>query len=124
MLTRKKKSENLFIIFLVLFKTLRTIHNHFFEVILFERGGGGGLHVRPWDTAKNPRANINISDWVVKCADPPAKVVPELGGSIGPEGLGIPLLGSAVLEVPVLVLLLVGTHAGVTLFVLFWRFVC
>ena len=31
------------IIFTILFRTLRTIHNHFFEVILFERGGGNSI---------------------------------------------------------------------------------
>ena len=35
LITREKKSENFFYIFPVLFRTLRTIHNHFIEVILF-----------------------------------------------------------------------------------------
>ena len=49
--------ENFVIIFPVLFRTLRTIHKHFFEVILFE--GGGGIQ---WE--KLFLNNLSCSIWL------------------------------------------------------------
>ena len=46
MITRKIKIENFFIIFPVLIRTLRTIHNHFLKVTLL-RGGLGVLAFQP-----------------------------------------------------------------------------